>query len=117
MGMDLDGFIHSMITHPEAKSAEEQEESAEILSKDARIEKIIKAYDKLNDIKLKKAYGIWILIILCVWIVFVITFCFFQLYVENPISDDVFITLITTSTANIIGLPLIILNYLFPNRK
>lgn len=115
MGINLDNFINSVITHPNAKLDEEQKESAEILFKDSRVEKAIAVYDKFSDIKLKKMYGIWILIILCFWILFVIVFCFFQLYVEKPVSDPVFITLITTSMANIIGLPLIILNYLFPN--
>ena len=117
MGIKLDDFIESVVLHPNVQEDEEQRESAEILFKDARIAKVIELYDKFNDIKLKKMYGVWILVILCVWIGFVITFSFCQLCVEKPISDAVFITLITTSTANIIGLPLIILNYLFPNHS
>lgn len=116
MATKLDDFIKCAIDHPNAQADEEQKESAEILSKDAKIEKTIEVYDRYSDIKLKKIYGIWILVILCAWIVFVITFCFFQMYVERPISDSVFITLITTSTANIIGLPLLILRCLFPTR-
>lgn len=116
MSVKLDEFINSIMDHPNALGDEEQKESAEILLKDARIAKAIELYDKFNDIKLKKLYGVWILVILCFWILFVVVFCFFQLYVVSPISDAVFITLITTSIANIIGLPLIILKYLFPDR-
>ena len=117
MGMKLDEFVNGILRHPNVNMDEEQQESAEILLKDAHIEKAVKVYGKVNDIELKKKYGIWIIVILCLWILFVITFCFFQLYVEHPISDSVFITLITTSTANIIGLPIIILNSLFPKKE
>lgn len=115
MDIRLDDFLKSMLSHPNAKGDEKQEESAEMLLKDSRIEKAIKIYDKYSDIELKKLYGKWILVILSGWILFVMIFSFFQLYVKKNVSDAVFITLITTSTANIIGLPLIILNYLFPN--
>lgn len=117
MSLKLDEFINGIINNPKANSDEVHEESDEILSKDARVEKAIQVYDKFSDIKLKKMYGIWILVLLCVWILFVIVFSSLQLCVKQPVSDKVFITLITASTANIIGLPLIILSYLFPNKK
>lgn len=117
MNINLDDFINSIISHPNAKEDEEQKESAEILLKDSEIEKVVKVYDRFSDIKLKKLYGKWILGLLCAWVLFVIVFSFFQLYVCKRVSDEVFITLITTSTANIIGLPWIILNNLFPKKS
>lgn len=117
MNLHIDEFIQEIIEHSNANVGEEQKESAEILSKDARIDKWIEVYDKLGDIKLKRLYGVWILILLSFWILYMVVFSFFQLYVTSPISDAVFITLITTTTANIIGLPIIILNHLFPKNK
>lgn len=117
MNLHLDEFIQDITRHPNANEGEEQKESAEILSKDARIDKWVNVYDKLGDIKLKRLYGIWILILLSVWILYIVVFSFFQLYVMSPISDAVFITLITTTTANIIGLSIIILKYLFSKNK
>lgn len=115
--MRLDSFIQDILNHPRANQLEGQQESEEILKKDSKIAKFIEWYDKLGDIKLKKIYGIWILIILSSWILFVIVYSFFQIFANNHISDAVFITLLTTATANILGLPIIILNYLFPKRK
>ena len=73
--------------------------------------------DKEVDIDLKERYGNTILNILIGWLVFVGLIIFSQLgSVSNKLSDEVLITLITTSTANIIALPIIILKYLFPKK-
>lgn len=113
----IDEFLQDIKQHPNANQGEEQRESAEILSKDAQIDKWVDVCDRLGDIKLKRWYGVWILVLLSLWILYMMIFSFFQLYVASPISDAVFITLITTTTANIIGLPIIILKYLFPKGK
>ena len=75
--------------------------------------------DKSADISLKKLYGCGILFILVVWEVFVIIFSMKQL---NPcdkcvykVSDTVFVALLS-SMGNILALPAIILNYLFPKK-
>jgi len=74
--------------------------------------------DKDADIKLKIAYGVIIAVVLLVWEAFVIWF--FVMTIKNPISlvsDAVFITLLTTTTANMLALPAIVLKYLFPKKQ
>ena len=73
--------------------------------------------DKEVDIDLKGRYGNTILNILIGWLVFVGLILLSQLGpVSCKLSDEVLITLITTSTANIIALPVIILRYLCPKK-
>lgn len=93
--------------------------SAKMLSINDKISKDLENKDKSTDIWLKRAYGLSILTILIIWEIFVIKFSMKQL---NPctfqirhVSDPVFITLLTTATANILILPTIVLKYLFPN--
>ena len=116
MSLKLDDFINSVINHKSVKQGEGEKESAELLSKDALIEEVIEAYKKYSDIELKKQYGGWIIAVLVIWVLFVGTFCFFQLWVEKPMSDGVLITLLTTTTINILALPTIILRSLFPHK-
>ena len=74
--------------------------------------------DKDQDIKLKKIYGISILCGLGIWVLFVITYMFMHFYCPlNRLSDNVIITLLTTTTANILVLPTIVIRYLFPKKK
>lgn len=77
--------------------------------------------ERSTDINLKWLYGIVILGILIWWEYFVIKYSWAML---NPngnevrqMSDAVIIALWTSATANIVALPTIILQYLFPKRK
>lgn len=74
--------------------------------------------NKITDIELKEKYGKTILNILVGWVIFVgfllIMHCG-PIYI--PLSETILITLLTTTTANVIALPTIILNYLFPNNN
>lgn len=95
--------------------------AAQTLKSNEEIAKDLKKRDKLADIKLKWIYGISTLLILIGWEVFVICFSWKQL---NPCecqvriaSDGVMIALWTSATANIVALPAIILNYLFPKHR
>jgi hypothetical protein len=74
--------------------------------------------DKGADISLKKAYGWAIIAVLGLWEVFVIVVTITQITgCSVKISDTVFVALLTSATANILALPTIVLNYLFPKRN
>lgn len=78
----------------------------------------LKFAEKATDIDLKRMYGNNILNILIYWMVFVGFILFIHLGpLNNPFSNEVIIVLLTTTTANIIALPIIILKYLFPHNK
>ena len=80
--------------------------------------KVLKLVEKVTDIDLKRMYGNNILNILIYWMVFVGFILFIHLGpLNNPFSNEVIIVLLTTTTANIIALPIIILKYLFPHNK
>ena len=95
------------------------QKEAHDLSEDAKHMRELINRDKETDIELKKTYGTSILGILIAWLSFVGLIILGQVGpVYHKLSDEILITLITTSTANIILLPTIILKYLFPqNRK
>ncbi|MDE6069870.1 MAG: hypothetical protein K2F92_03185 [Alistipes sp.] len=97
------------------------EMAARTLAANEKTAKDLSFKDKRADINLKWLYGIVILLILIGWEVFVIIFSFKQLNPNSlkirPMSDAVLIALWTSATANIVALPAIILNYLFPKRK
>lgn len=94
--------------------------AAQALASNEDIAKRLSARDKSADIWLKWVYGIATLLILVGWEVFVIYFSIKQLNPciceVRPASDGVLIALWTSATANIVALPAIILNYLFPKR-
>lgn len=115
--MKLDNFIEEVLTHPNAADTSGNNESSELLDKDSETADALNKIERITDLKLKRTYGYLIVGILCCWIVFVGTFTFFQLYVDRPVSETVLVTLLTTTTANIIALPIIILKYLFQSKK
>ncbi|MDR3132666.1 MAG: hypothetical protein LBU42_01410 [Prevotellaceae bacterium] len=74
--------------------------------------------DKDADISLKKTYGWTIIAVLGLWELFVIVIIAIHLGSKAAkLSDTVLITLLTSATANILALPTIVLNYLFPKRQ
>lgn len=118
----IDNFIQRIESIPQDKeSTPQQKPSPEVgwLDRNYRTSKELDAKDKDTDISLKKIYGWSIIGVLGVWELFVIGFCFIQVCCPNAkeISDAVFITLLTSATANILILPTIVLNYLFPKEK
>lgn len=90
-------------------------DTSTILDKDSQIAKDLKVKDILTDINLKKVYGYCILGILSFWLLIVAFICITYIFQEKPnMSDAVLITLLTTTTANILILPTIVVKYLFP---
>jgi hypothetical protein len=113
----LGRFIGKMeSTQGEAALSNEED----VLKKDHSIYQAInqslKNKDYYGDIRLKKLYGISILIALGIWESFVVVFMFMQICPENRVSEAIIISLLTSATANILVLPTIVLKYLFPDR-
>ena len=66
-----------------------------------------------KDTKLRKVLAIWTMVIISVWlasVLLIVVFC-------QKLSSEVIITLLATTTINILGLPKIILEGLFDNRR
>ncbi len=70
-----------------------------------------------QDTKQRHLLVIWMIIVISGWLICVILFTAFN----NPwclkISDTVLVTLLATTTANVLGLPAIILKDLFGGRR
>ncbi|MBR2618848.1 MAG: hypothetical protein IKC81_06050 [Paludibacteraceae bacterium] len=117
----LDNFISEYAnTDPNVSvSPSKVQESFQLLDKDYEISQkiieLVQIKDKLADIDLKKIYGICLLVILALWIIMVAFICITYIFQDSPhVSDTVLITLFTTTTANIVALPTLVLKYLFP---
>ena len=118
----LADYISQVVPKIENGTMPELSGSYEILSKDSEIFSVIKSIvsikDRLSDIDLKRIYGWTILGVLALWVIFVIFVCIAYMFQNCPnLSDNVLITLLTTTTVNILILPTIVLKYLFPHNK
>lgn len=114
-------FINTLLQEQTAYPQPDPQAAARILSANEDVANRLNNQDKKVDINLKIIYGVVILVLLLIWIFFVICFSNKQLEPNSEkmhhISDTVFVTLLTTATANIIALPTIILKYLFSHQK
>lgn len=92
----------------------------DIDSESKRKQEKIARREKATDINLKWIYGLVILGVLLWWEYFVISYSWELLNPDatkvRQMSDAVIIALWTSATANIVALPTIILNHLFPKR-
>jgi hypothetical protein len=69
-----------------------------------------------SDIKLKQGICFWVKRVVSIYLVFIAGIICCVLY-NKGLSDSVLIALLTTTTINILGLPLMIIVSLFPNKK
>lgn len=108
-------FSTLMAMYGEDKSVQKTDMS---LDEDAKRAKELANIEKETDIELKKTYGKTILGILIGWLSFV-GLLIMGKYGPNgyKLSDGVLITLITTTTLDILVLPKIVLQYLFPQNN
>lgn len=118
----LSDYISQVVPEIENGAMPELSGSYKMLSKDSEIFSVIKSLvsikDRLSDIDLKRIYGWTILGVLVLWVIFVIFVCITYMFQKSPnLSDNVLITLLTTTTVNILILPTIVLKYLFPHNK
>ena len=90
--------------------------------------------DKAQNIDLRKRFSNWAITLLSSWLIFVAIIILiqhdvgwnitlfdskfgFSLKVQQKLNDAVLIALLSTTTANLIGIPLVILKSLFPEMK
>lgn len=69
---------------------------------------------KENDIELKKGICNWVKIVVSIYLIFVATFIIIVACQKFIFSDAALITLLTTTTINILALPYMIIKSLFP---
>ena len=71
--------------------------------------------DLWNNIKLRKVLAYWSFGIITAWIILVAIVLFDNKCLE--LSENIIITMLVTTTANILGLPIIVLRNLFPSKE
>lgn len=100
---------HEICNYPEKYKSIEEDFKAQFYE--------LKKEDLIADIRLKKMYGKCVLGVLAGWCLLVAFICITYMFQNYPnLSDNVLITLFTTTTANIIALPTIVLKYLFSKK-
>lgn len=67
--------------------------------------------------KLRKHSAYWVMIVVSFWLFLVVGIVFLCGFTVMNLEASVIIALLTTTTANILGLPLIILQGLYPKEK
>jgi cytochrome c biogenesis protein CcdA len=95
----------------DVKSRAKEEEYQEKV-RSAKIKNDIEEQDKAE----RKSYASTITAIVCLWLVFVAIVFVASGKGNLHYSDNVLITLLTTTTANVIGLFVIVANYLFKSK-
>lgn len=66
-----------------------------------------------QDTKHRNTLVYWVMSVTCVWIVAVLVVVFLVGYRRMELSSSVLVTLLATTTANVLGLPLVVLRGLF----
>lgn len=73
---------------------------------------------KETDLGLKKGICFWVKCVVSIYLAFIaVVVANIVFWKEGGLSDAVLIALLTTTTINILGLPLMIILSLFPNKK
>lgn len=93
-----------------------EEDSAQRIAIEDRIEDLENKRQNRNQ---RKSYGNKLFVFLCVYmglVFLVLFFCGFSLF-GFTLSDTVLIALITTTTANVIGIFAFVVHYLFPTKN
>ena len=110
-------FINNAVQNNDNNIAYENAEEKKRLSDDDKKWNELIRKDKETDIDLKRHYGMSILHTLNIWVALVAFLLLLNMLPIKGFSDSVLITLLTTTTANILALPMIVIKYLFPNKK
>jgi hypothetical protein len=110
----------SLVTAPPSDEGTESEQLAEKefeALEIARRKTIVAGLQ--DDLLARRTWGNRIFLLLVAWLiaVFVVVVCQGFGLLGFHLSDSVLITLITTTTANILGLGYVVANYLFPKNK
>lgn len=67
--------------------------------------------------KLRKHSAYWVMGAVSLWLLLVVSIVFFCGFALMNLEQSVLIALLTTTTANILGLPLVVLRGLYPKEK
>lgn len=70
-----------------------------------------------SDITTKRRYGIWLLGIIALWLASVLAIISFTGAGTFKLSDKILLTLIGSTTANLVGLLYIVVSHLFPKPR
>jgi hypothetical protein len=75
--------------------------------------------NKKQDMDLRKLYARYAFILVCVWIIAVLSIIVLDGFNMShfALSDKVLITLLTTTSANIFGFLFVVFNYFFKNKS
>lgn len=71
---------------------------------------------KKQDREQRKKFAAWIFGVVCVYILSVLTLLYIIGFSFAYLTDTVLVALLTTTTANVIGLLVIVARYLFPRK-
>lgn len=72
--------------------------------------------NKKQDRKLRKIFSYGLFVLVAIYLVIVLTFVYFCGFKLTETSDTVLVTFLGTTTANVIGLFVIVAKYLFHNK-
>lgn len=67
----------------------------------------------LQDTKQRKLLVVWMIVVISAWLFFTLFIVMFNSPLHFNVSDSVLTVLLATTTANVLGLPIIILKDLF----
>ena len=75
----------------------------------------LKRYNDTSDLRKHSAY--WVMVVVSFWLILVVSIVFFCGFECMKLEPSVIIALLTTTSVNIIGLPLVLLQGLYPKEK
>lgn len=75
----------------------------------------LKRYNDTSELRKHSAY--WVMVVVSFWLLLVVSIVFFCGFECMKLEPSVIIALLTTTTVNIIGLPLVLLQGLYPKEK
>jgi hypothetical protein len=80
---------------------------------------LIQLQSEIQDIRERKKYALWFVVLACAWVSIIAILLFFQGFgslVGFRISDSVLLAAIGSTTMNIVGVLYVVAYYLFPKR-
>lgn len=70
-----------------------------------------------QDTRFRKLFSYWIIVIIPIWLILTILLMFFTGFGLTTFSDAAIVALLTTTTANVLGLAFIVLKGMFPEGR
>ena len=116
MAETLDVDLKKVKTPPLLENAEAEELAREEEHSFSKEREKLQLQGMSDDLQARKTWGERVFVLLVVWLAVVVLAVICQGFGwrEFHVADSVLITLITTTTANVLSLGYIVANYLFP---